>query len=154
MGVLISTLKIIYDNCLKDQTSYKSGTKKRIDSAISYPSEDVSLGMMTAIAQEIDCEEFHAYWNSLSNRNIEAREQYNRLCYHIALICYRKGRYSDVREWADKLALFGSIPYGFRNLLDSEDFKKIESTMKRAEMEYESDADWWREHINRPTTDF
>ena len=58
---------------------------------------------MEAIAEIIDCENFHRFYR-LQYGDIDARQQYNILCLYIAKIYNSEKNYKKVYEWSSHLA--------------------------------------------------
>ena len=143
-------------NSLRDHTSYKSSTKADIDDAIDMYNRgeyDYSLKMLSAIARLVDCKAFHKYgvFGAYHINNVEAREQYNRLCLYIARIYDQKGDYTSVRFWANKLAYVPSITIEeWKSLLDEHDYEELREYFSDCDIDREATSEVWTDYLTRP----
>lgn len=143
-------------NSLRDHTAYNSSTKNDIDDAVSMFDNgeyEYSLKMLSAIAHLVDCKAFHKYgfFGAYHINNVEAREQFNRLCLYIARIYNIKEDYSNVLFWANKLAYVPSISIAeWLPLLNPQDFEELSEYFTNCDIDREATSDVWHEYLTRP----
>lgn len=144
MSIILKTL--VYGvkalaNGLKDSTCYKPSIKYDIDRAIELYSEgqiNEALDRMCFLAHHIDCKGFHNY-NSFHLRNVDARLQYNRLCFFIARIYKEKDCYALVKEWAENLAFLTTYDLSsWEDLLTPEDYSCLCSDFLNCQIKNDS----------------
>lgn len=143
-------------NSLKDKTAYRKETKEVVDIAVGLYDEgesEKSLRMFLSLAKQIDCKNFHkfGFWGPFRIRNVEAREQYNRVCLYLAKIYHERNEYTQVQFWANNLSFIRNFSVSdWKLLLNDTDYTELKEFFDQCDLDTDTLADVYSDYATRP----